>query len=158
MTEKILDAVILIRLLDETHFKDLFYSWSEHQNYAISIPFEVNDEIKQKGRKDLNNLIAQKIVKVLPKVSLEEIKEIQKKFRKLSAADCSVFYYGHTKNKDSICLTDDGPLRKALKISDINTSGTKGIYNKLTNDKIFAQDEIEFHFSKFKQDPRIFPN
>lgn len=156
MTEKILDSVILIRLLVETEFKDLFIVWVKNDKYLIYIPNEVYNEIN-KGKEVLNSLISANIIQVLPDVPSEKLMNIKKKYGKLSKADSAVFFYGELK-QEIICLTDDGPLRKALKGSGIRTSGTKGIYKKLKEDNSFDFQKIESHFAQFKKNPRIFPD
>lgn len=75
---------------------------------------------------------------------------------RLSIADSSCYYHCK-KEKNSVCLTDDKPLRKHCKRNNLETHGTKGIYLKLKNDKTFSLNDIECMFQSLLADSRIFP-
>ncbi|MHA1821359.1 MAG: hypothetical protein ACTSVC_12865 [Promethearchaeota archaeon] len=157
LTIKIFDSVILIRFLIEVQFKELFEKWFNHrrQEYIGLVPYEVLSEFKR-NKEELENLIINKLLEVIPKVSDNELNRLNQKYPYLSKADCAVLYHGG-RYRNAICLTDDGRLRKELEKQNIRKSGTKGIYQKLLSDNEFEEDFIEQMFSNFKKDRRIFP-
>jgi len=129
MIVKIFDAVILIRIIYECDFSELFQNWALSKKYCLLVPHEVYEEILNQ-RDTIDSLTKNNIVKKHAPIEKNILNSYQKMYPKLSLSDCSVLYFG-IKIQNSICLTDDKPLRKILLKKNIRTSGTMGIYNKL---------------------------
>jgi hypothetical protein len=156
MTEKIFDAVILINIIDECSFPDVLRSWSSNPRYKLWIPHEVNLEVKGAARNELDLLLDDKILHILPPVEGNKLKDIQKHKPKLSLADCSVYYHC-VEIEGALALTNDRNLRNFLELNAITFHGTKAIYDKLIFEKTFPLDQIEERFARIKENPRIFP-
>jgi hypothetical protein len=154
---KIFDAVILIRLLQEIDGEEILKVWNNDPRYELWTTTEVKNEIKGKAKVKLNKLIEQKKMRVFDPVPFPILKRIIDEVNRLSVADSSCYY--HCKRlEDSVCLSDDNPLRKHCVRNDLIIHGTMGIYLKMKRDKIFSDDYIEVLFESLLSDPRVFPN
>ncbi|MFX0134563.1 MAG: hypothetical protein ACFFDN_13060, partial [Candidatus Hodarchaeota archaeon] len=120
---KIYDACIIIRFLEEIKFKILFEEWYKNSAYNQCTTSEVLDEIEREARNELNDLISKNIIKVLNPVPDRELTRINLLNPNLSKADCSLFYYLEIL-PNCICLTDDFPLRLLCIEESIETKPT----------------------------------
>lgn len=156
MKTKIYDSVILIRLLDETDFSEIFEKWDNNGEYKQVTTWECVREVKGGAEYKLKSLISKDVIEILKPVPIVELVSLFSAYRNISFVDCSVLYYS-IKIEDSICLTDDFPLRKHHHNQDLECHGTCGIYQKLLKDQSFSSDLIEEKFRRFMSDARVFP-
>jgi len=153
---KIFDTMILIRLLQEIDGMKIFNVWNLNSRYELWTTKEVESEVKTKAKDKLKELIEDNIINFFEPAPLDALLEIKAKANRLSLADCSLFYHC-SKITNSVCLSDDNPLRKHFKRNGLNLHGTMGIYLKLKRDKTFPIQIIENMFQELFSDPRIFP-
>ncbi len=154
--KKIFDTVILIRLLQEVDGAKVFNAWNLNSRYELWITKEVESEVKTKAKDKLEESIEKNVIKVFEPAPLDALLEIKKRANRLSLADCSLFYHCR-RITNSVCLSDDNPLRKHFKRNGLNLHGTLGIYLKLIRDETFPIQIIEKLFNELLSDPRIFP-
>ncbi|MHA1717431.1 MAG: hypothetical protein ACTSXP_17455 [Promethearchaeota archaeon] len=157
-TNKILDASTIINIIEKCDFKELFNRWGDCYRYNLIIPTEINDEIQRTGRDKLDLLIENCKIKVLPMAPTMELEKIQKRYPRLSLQDCTIIYHCLRLKEKVVCLTDDGPLRRACETLNIEIHGTFGIYTKLLNDGKFSSQTIKDKFKVIIQDKRINPH
>ena len=153
---KIYDAVVLINILQDIDFEEIFIDWGKNPRYEQWTSYEVNLEIQRNARSKLDKLITSKIIKIFDPAPPNDLIQIQNFNPKLSIADCSLIYH-HKRINNVICLTNDLHLRKYFAKNDFKLSGTNGIYLKLLKDRNFPQKIIEEKFKELKNDSRIFP-
>ena len=157
INKKIYDASVLINILEELDFMEIFTLWDQNPRYEQWITHEVNREIiRLAPRSQLDRLIEKKIINIFDPIPKDILEQININFPRLSVADCSLFYYCN-KEDNTICLTNDKPLRNYLEEKSLFCSGTIGIYKKLKRDNSFPLSEIEDKFALLLQDPRVFP-
>ncbi len=154
--KKVFDTMILIRLLQEIDGAKVFNAWNLNSNYELWITKEIESEVKTKAKDKLEELIEENVIKVFEPAPLDALLEIKKKANRLSLADSSIFYQCR-RLTNSVCLSDDNPLRKHFKRNGLNLHGTLGIYLKLIRDETFPIQIIENMFKELLSDPRIFP-
>ncbi len=157
MILKIYDSCILIRILEEITCKEIFERWNSNPRYQQWITAEVNGEIGRNARKELNDLISRNIINIFDPIPRMELIKIKNLNPQLSFADCSLFYYSR-RYSNSICLSDDNPLRTLFKKQNLRFHGTIGIYLKLKADHLFPLNELENKFEKLKKNARVFPS
>ncbi|MHA1383106.1 MAG: hypothetical protein ACTSR3_05010 [Candidatus Helarchaeota archaeon] len=93
MIVKIFDAVILIRILYECDFSELFQKWALSKKYCLLVPSEVYEEILYQ-RDTIDNLIQNKIIKKHAPIEIDILYSYQKMYPKLSLSDCAVLHIG----------------------------------------------------------------
>ena len=116
----------------------------------------MNIEVKGAARNELDFLINDNLLLILPPVEENTLNAIRNHKPKLSLADCSVYYHCR-EIEGALALTNDKNLRNFLELNGITFHGTKAIYEKLIHEKTFPLDQIEEKFARIKQDPRFFP-
>jgi rRNA-processing protein FCF1 len=157
MKTKVMDANLLLRFIKECDFIELFTDWGKSGKYILMITPEVNREIiRNPTREKLDTLINDHIIHLLPETDTKEILIINNLYRMFSQQDCSIFYQC-LQNPQVICLTDDNPLRNALKKIKIEVHGTLGIHDKIIRDKKYPESIIEEKMKIILNDPRVNP-
>lgn len=152
--KKLYDASVLINLLENIGFIEVFEMWASEYNQLITS--EIKSEIII-SKDLLNSLIVRNILEILDPISKDKLKAIQEeKSYRLSLNDCSLYYY--CKKFDNIvCLSDDAVIRQVFKREQLDLHGTQGIYLKLLKERNFPESLIEEKFVNLKKDSRVFP-
>lgn len=158
MKQKLVDANILIEMLEIHNFSSLFEKWGKIMRYKIVIPEEIINELRPKTIMKVDTLAAKHYIYKIKFINVDILNKLNIINPVLSKPDCSILHYCmNNPDQNIICLTADNPLRKKLTKIGIEVHGFIGIFKKIIDDGLYTRKFVLETFNDVLNDPFLCP-